>query len=300
MRNVTTDNLTDVFLGYFGEGTDPRLREILESLSRHLHAFARETRLTHDEWNTGLEFLRRTGRITTPERDEYVLLSDVLGLSSLIDMIHSPANGTSSSVLGPFHVSDPPPRSMGSDMGEDSDDGELVLVAGRVLDTDGAPIAGATLDVWQTAPNGLYSSQDSERHIHSFHALFTTGEDGRYTFTTVRPVSYTVPSDGPVGDILRATGRHPWRPSHLHYIVAAPGFRTLVTEVFPDDDPYLDEDTVFGVRDDLVMHYERMAADTFPDAGYALSGRVDGDYLRVDFDLVLSRASRASRESRRP
>ena len=288
MRNVTKDNLTEVFLGYFGAETDPRLREIMTSLATHLHEFARETRLTHDEWNRGLEFLRRTGRISTPERDEYVLLSDVLGLSSLVDMMHSPERGTSSSVLGPFHVSDPPPRAMGDDLGEHVDDGELLLIRGRVLDPDGAPIAGATLDVWQTAPNGLYSSQDPEQDVHSFHALFTTGEDGRYGFTTVRPVCYTVPTDGPVGDILRATGRHPWRPSHLHFIVAAEGFGRLVTEVFPDDDPYLDEDTVFGVRDDLVMRYVKRPAASFPAEGYALSGRVDEDYLEVEFDLVLS------------
>jgi len=289
MRDVTTENITDVFLDYVGENTDPRLREILGSLSRHLHDFALETRLTHDEWNTGLEFLRRTGRTTTPERDEYVLLSDVLGLSSLVDLMHSPEGGTSSSVLGPFHVSDPPSRAMGDDLGEHATGGELLLVAGRVLDTGGAPIAGATLDVWQTAPNGLYSSQDPDQDLHSFHALFTTGEDGRYTFTTVRPVPYTVPSDGPVGDILSSTGRHPWRPSHLHYIVNARGFRELVTEVFPDDDPYLDQDTVFGVREDLVMRYARKAAASFPIEGYARSGRVQEDYLRVDFDLVLAR-----------
>lgn len=289
MRNVTENNITDTFLGYFSESTDPRLREIMESLARHLHAFAKETRLTHQEWQAGLEILRETGRITTPQRDEFVLLSDVLGLSSLVDMMHSPDVGTSSSVLGPFHVSNPPDYPMGADLRGDFG-GDVVLVTGRVVDSDGQPIAGATLDIWQTAPNGLYSSQDPDQDEYSFHAKFTTENDGSYRFTTVKPVPYTVPTDGPVGKLLNATGRHPWRPSHLHYIVEAEGFRPLVTEVFPDDDPYLDEDTVFGVRDDLVMHYQPQAAGSFPAEGLALSGQVDGPWQLVEFDIVLVRS----------
>ena len=241
MRNVTQDNITETFLGYFGDDTDPRLKEIMASLAKHLHSFAKETNLTHKEWTKGLDILRSAGAITTPERDEFVLLSDVLGLSSLVDMVNSPEKGTNSSVLGPFHISNAPAMEMGSDL-RGNYEGELILVTGRVVDVNDKPIAGATLDIWQTAPNGLYSSQDPEQDTYSFHALFTTGEDGSYSFTTVRPVSYTVPTDGPVGEILNATGRHPWRPSHLHYIIKAEGFRTLVTEVFPDDDPYLDQD----------------------------------------------------------
>lgn len=286
MRNIDKDTISDAFINYLGKDTNPRLRVVMESLVRHLHDFVRETELTHEEWQVGLEILRRAGQITTPERDEFVLLSDVLGLSSLVDMLHSSETGTSSSVLGPFHISNAPAMPMGSDLRGDYE-GELILVEGTVLDTNGNPIKGATLDVWQTAPNGLYSSQDPEQDTYSFHALFTTGDDGRYGFTTVRPVSYTVPTDGPVGDLLKATGRHPWRPSHLHYIVKAEGYKTLVTEVFPDDDPYLDQDTVFGVRDDLVMTYKPQAASSFPEAGYVLSGKVDVDYSRVDFDLVL-------------
>ncbi len=289
MRDVTKDNITDTFLGYFGEQTDPRLREIMESLARHLHDFARETQLTHAEWNKGLDILRQAGNITTPERDEFVLLSDVLGLSSLVDMINSSDDGTNSSVLGPFHVSNPPVRDMGADLRADNE-GELILVRGRILDSDGNPISGATIDIWQTAANGLYSSQDPEQDIYNFHALFTTGADGEYQFTTVRPVSYTVPTDGPVGELLESTGRHPWRPSHLHYIVKADGYRDLVTEVFPDDDPYLDQDTVFGVRDDLVMTYVKQPASNFPESGCELSGKVDEDYYLVDFDVVLSKA----------
>ncbi len=289
MRTVTKDNITDVFAGYFGEDTDPRLKEVLTCLARHLHDFARETQLTHDEWRKGLELLKWAGDITGPERNEFVLLSDVMGLSSLVDMIHSVPEATSSSVLGPFHVSNPPPLAIGADMKRHYD-GDVLLVEGVVYDTDNKPLAGATLDIWQTAPNGLYSSQDEEQDIHSFHALMTTDENGRYSFTTVEPVEYTVPSDGPVGEILKAAGRHPWRPSHLHFIAHAEGCRSVVTEVFPDDDPYLDQDTVFGVREDLVMSYERKAAGTFPE-GLELSGKVTGEYLRVEFDFHLSRDS---------
>ena len=285
MRSVNKDNITETFLAYFGKDTDSRLLEVMDSLARHLHAFAKDVNLTHAEWQKGIEFLEFAGRISDEERHEFVLLSDVLGLSSLVDMINSVPGGTSSSVLGPFHISGSPPLAIGADMKRDFE-GEVLLAEGIVRDQDGNPIEGAELDIWQTAPNGLYSSQDPDQDTYSFHGIQTTGPDGRYGFTTVKPVSYTVPTDGPVGGILRATGRHPWRPSHLHYIVKAPGCRPLVTEIFPDDDPYLDQDTVFGVREDLVMKYEEMPAGSFPE-GFELSGKVDGTWLRANFDLVL-------------
>ena len=287
MRSVNKDNITEVFLGYFGENTDPRLLEIMSSLSRHLHAFVKETKLTHAEWEKGIELLEWAGDISDKERHEFVLLSDVLGISSLVDMVNSSPDGTSSSVLGPFHITGAPPIPMGFDMKRHYE-GETVLVNGMVKDSKGNPIAGASIDIWQTAPNGLYSSQDAEQDTYSFHGILTTGPDGRYSFTTVKPVSYTVPTDGPVGTLLNATGRHPWRPSHLHFIVKAEGYKTLVSEIFADDDPYLDEDTVFGVREDLIMHYEEQPAGSFPASGFDLSGKVDGPWLQVDFDLVLT------------
>lgn len=287
MRSVTKENITDTFLSYFGQDTDPRLRLVMESLVRHLHNFARETELTHDEWRKGVEFLQKVGEVTTPERNEFVLLSDVLGLSSMVDMLHSPEEGTNSSVLGPFHISGSPDLPIGGDLKGDWD-GEVVLFKGRILDASGAPIAGAKLDVWQTAPNALYSSQDPNQDTYSFHGVQTVGSDGTYAFTSIRPVAYTVPTDGPVGEILNATGRHPWRPSHMHYIVTADGYRELVTEVFPDDDPYLDQDTVFGVREDLVMRYQPQDSDSFPD-GLALSGKISGQWSLVEFDFVLTR-----------
>lgn len=287
MRNVTKDNITDVFMGYFGKDTDPRLLEIMQSLATHLHAFVKETNLTHAEWEKGIEMLEWAGDISDKERHEFVLLSDVLGVSSLVDMVNTVEGGTSSSVLGPFHITDAPPIPFGFDMKRDYG-GDVLLATGVVKDRDGNPVEGAELDIWQTAPNGLYSSQDPEQDTYSFHGIQTTGADGRYGFTTVKPVSYTVPTDGPVGVLLNATGRHPWRPSHLHFIAKAKGFRTLVSEVFAADDPYLDQDTVFGVREDLVMEYQTMPAGTFPDSGYDLSGQVDGSWLKVEFDLILT------------
>ncbi|MEP5152990.1 dioxygenase [Planktotalea sp.] len=287
MRNVTKDNITDVFKGYMSDDMNPRMREVMGSLVQHLHDFARETNLTHDEWRTGIQFLEGCAAIESEDRHEFVLASDVLGLSSLVDMLHSREDATSSSVLGPFHVSGAPPLEVGGDMKRHFG-GPVLLAEGTIKDTDGNPIAGAELDIWQTAPNGLYASQDEEQDTFSFHGLMTVGDDGKYAFTTVKPVEYTVPSDGPVGAILDACGRHPWRPSHLHYIVKAPGYRSLVTEVFPEDDPYLDQDTVFGVRNDLVMTYHEKPASEFPE-GLALSGSVNEPFLAVTFDITLAK-----------
>jgi hydroxyquinol 1,2-dioxygenase len=266
---------------------DPRMREIMGSLVQHLHDFARDTNLTHDEWRSGIAFLEGCAAIETEDRHEFVLASDVLGLSSLVDMLHSRDDATSSSVLGPFHVSGAPPLAVGGDMKRHFG-GPVLLSEGAIRDTEGHPIAGAQIDIWQTAPNGLYASQDADQDTYSFHGLMTVGDDGRYAFTTVKPVEYTVPSDGPVGDILRACGRHPWRPSHLHYIVTAPGYRPLVTEIFPDDDPYLDQDTVFGVRNDLVMTYHEKPPEEFP-KGMVLSGKIDAPFLSVKFDVILAK-----------
>lgn len=288
MRDVSKDNLTDVFNSYMSDDINPRLREVMSSLVKHLHAFAKDVSLTHAEWEQGIDFLERAGDISNKERHEFVLLSDVLGLSSLVDMINSKPEGTSSSVLGPFHITGSPPLAIGGDMKGDFE-GPVLLAQGVIKNVAGEPIHGASLDIWQTAPNGLYSSQDPDQETYSFHGIQTTGADGRYAFTSVRPVEYTVPTDGPVGDILNACGRHPWRPSHLHFIVKAEGYRPLVTEVFPEDDPYLDQDTVFGVREDLVMKYQSMPAGSFPE-GFMLSGKVDDAYLKVDFDLTLVKA----------
>ena len=287
MRDVNKENISNVFMSYLGKDVNPRLREVMESLVTHLHAFAKDIKLTHEEWAKGIEILERSGEISDEKRHEFILLSDVLGLSSLVDMINSKEGGTSSSVLGPFHIAGAPDLKIGGDLKGDFS-GPLLLAQGIVKNSEGIPIKGAKVDIWQNAPNGLYSSQDPKQDTYSFHGLQTTGTNGRYAFTTSKPIEYTVPSDGPVGDILNACGRHPWRPSHLHFIVKAKGYRTLVTEIFSEDDPYLDEDTVFGVRKDLVMKYQKMAAGSFP-PDFELSGSVKDDYLKVDFDLTLVR-----------
>ncbi|MFT5796895.1 MAG: hydroxyquinol 1,2-dioxygenase [Candidatus Azotimanducaceae bacterium] len=287
MRNVTKDNITDAFAGYISKDSDPRLTEIMTSLASHLHAFVRETGLTHAEWEKGIEMLEWAGNISDKERHEMVLLSDLLGVSSLVDLVNMVPGGSSSSVLGPFHISGAPAIPFGVDLKRHYP-GPVLVAQGVIQNMEGVPIKRATIDIWQTAPNGLYSSQDPEQDTYSFHGIQTVEDDGRYGFTTVKPVSYEVPTDGPGGALLEATGRHAWRPSHLHFIVKAEGYRTLVSEVFAGDDPYLDQDAVFGVREDLVMFYKDMPTGTFPE-GYALSGQVDEAFLQVDFDLTLVR-----------
>ncbi|MCY6381986.1 dioxygenase [Hoeflea prorocentri] len=290
MRNVTSDNLTQAFLDYCGPDTSPRLRFILEHLVRHLHDFVKETGLTHDEWRKGIELLTSAGEMTDSERNEFVLMSDVLGLSSLVDMINSKPEATSSSVLGPFHILGAPELAFGGDLKGDNE-GATVIVQGTVSDANGKPIAGAGIELWQTADNGLYSNQDPAQGEYNLRAHLTTKNDGQYALTTVRPAPYTVPDDGPVGELLHATGRHPWRPSHLHFIVSAPGFQTLVTEVFPSDDPYLDEDAVFGVRSDLIMDYvEETDTSLVPDL-FEAKDRLTVPFYKVDFDFKLARES---------
>jgi len=291
MRTVTTESITQSFVDYMGEDTDERLKSVLESLVKHLHDFVRETDLTHDEWRKGLELLFAAGNISSAERNEFVLFSDVLGISSLVDMIHSSDEATPSSVLGPFHIQGAPELAVGGDM-LGNETGDAVVVSGRVLTTNGAPIEGAVLEIWQTADNGLYSGQDPKQADYNLRARMTTGPDGRYLFSTVRPAPYTVPDDGPVGELLNATYRHPWRPSHLHFIVTATDHATLVTEVFPSDDPYLDEDAVFGVREKLVMDYKKQTSNaSLPDDLAIKSALNDRDYYTVDFDFVLASTS---------
>ena len=287
MRTVSSNTITQCFLDYIGEETDERLQFVLTCLVTHLHEFVRETNLTHDEWRKGLELLYQAGEISSPERNEFVLFSDVLGLSSLVDMVNSPKDGTPSSVLGPFHVRGAPDVAVGGDL-KGKNSGAAVVVGGRVLTTDGQPIEGAVLEIWQTAENGLYSGQDKDQPDYNLYACMTTGADGRYLFSTVRPAPYTVPDDGPVGAVLHATGRQPWRPSHLHFIVTSNAHKTLVTEVFPSDDPYLDQDAVFGVREKLIMEYvESSDIQGLPD-NLAIKPEIKVPFYTVDFDFVLS------------
>ncbi len=286
MRNVDKDTITEAFLGYCGGDTDPRLRFVLERFAHHLHDFVREVELTHAEWQTAIDLLTKAGQISSPERNEFVLFSDVVGLSSLVDMISSGDEATPSSVLGPFHILGAPDVSVGGDLRHDNA-GDQVIVRGQVTDSDGAAIAGAEMEIWQTADNGLYSNQDPSQPDYNLRGHMSVGADGHYAFTTVRPAPYTVPDDGPVGELLHATGRQPWRPSHFHFIVTAPGYRQLVTEVFPDDDPYIDQDAVFGVREDLLVRYQRKDAVDPADQG-GVSADLVAPYSTVEFDIRLA------------
>lgn len=286
MKDVSIDTITQAFLDYCSDDTDPRTMFVLQKMVEHLHAFVKETQLTHAEWMRGLEFMYQAGQISTPERNEFVLTSDVIGLSSLVDMIGSQHEGTSSSVLGPFHVTGAPELPVGGDLSK-GNEGATVVVEGHVRTPDGTPITGAVIELWQTATNGLYSNQDPTQPEYNLRCSMKVGADGRYAITTVKPSPYKIPDDGPVGDLLRATGRNAWRPSHLHFIVQADGYRSLVTEVFASDDPYLNTDAVFGVRSDLVMDYQETTdIEALPD-DLAIGRDVTIPYYKVDFDFVL-------------
>jgi hydroxyquinol 1,2-dioxygenase len=269
MTETNPARLTGEVLTAYAGTPDPRLRELFAMLIGHLHAFAIETRLTEAEWQAAIEFLTATGRKCGPQRQEFILLSDVLGLSSLVDVVNAAAGATESTVLGPFYVPGAPRREMGEQIGRPGD-GSPTLVRGRVTGAGGHPLDGATLDVWQTAGNGLYDTQDPDQPEFNLRGVFVTGPDGLYEFRTVRPVSYPIPVDGPVGDLLRNAGRHNWRAAHIHAIVSAPGHRAVTTHVFDADNPYLASDAVFGVRDSLVRPFRPAGPEDPEDTGYVV------------------------------
>ena len=244
-----------------GPDVSPRLREVMSCLVAHLHAFAQEIHLTQEEWDYAIGFLTRTGQICSGERQEFILLSDTLGLSMLVDAINHrrPEGATENTVLGPFHVAGAPQRQMGDTICLDGK-GESCLYEGRVLDLKGNPIAGARIDVWSDNADGYYDVQQPDiQPKWNNRGLFVTETDGRYSFIGIKPVSYPIPDDGPVGQMLGHLGRHPYRPAHMHYIVTAPGFEKLVTHTFVGDDHYLGSDTVFGVKKTLVAPFEPLS-----------------------------------------
>lgn len=250
-------NLTEEVLARLDTTPNPRLKEIMQAAVRHLHEFAREVRLTEAEWMIGVEFLTATGQMCDEVRQEFILLSDTLGLSSLVDMITHGAGGavTESTVLGPFYIPDAPWREFDGSIVDGGPPGEEVLVHGQVRSTDGTPLASAVLDVWHTAPNGLYDVQDTDQPRGNLRGKFRTDEQGRYRFHTLRPVDYPVPDDGPVGCLLTATGRHPWRAAHIHVIASAEGHAPVTTHLFDSASRYLDSDTVFGVKSGLIRDF---------------------------------------------
>ncbi|MCU4184620.1 hypothetical protein K6U06_09640 [Acidiferrimicrobium sp. IK] len=247
------DHLAQV-VSSFASAPDQRAREVMQAAVCHLHEFAREVGLTREEWASGIAFLTAVGQRCDEVRQEFVLLSDTLGLSMLLEILaDQPAPGaTEATVLGPFYVDGAPERSFGESIVDDpATGGDPLVLCGAVRDLDGAPVAGATIDVWQVQPNGLYDIEEDPAR-RNLRGRFRTGRDGGYELRTVRPVDYTVPHDGPVGAMLRAAGRAVWRPAHIHLKVSAAGFAPLVTHVFDEESPRLREDVVFGVRHSIV------------------------------------------------
>ena len=253
MTSPTTGH-TDAVCRSF-DSPDTRLTEILRAAVRHLHAFAEEVQLTREEWTAGIGFLTSVGQRCDTVRQEFILLSDILGLSTTLEMIQAPIGPgtTEPTVLGPFFVADAPRYSNGGSIVADpATGGEPLLVHGRVSAIDGRAVPGATVEVWQVQPDGRYDVEE-EPQRRNLRGRFTTGPDGRFDFSTVRPVDYTIPDDGPVGTLLRASGRHPWRPAHIHFAAEAAGYTRLVTHFFDAASPHLDGDTVFAVRPSLIV-----------------------------------------------
>ena len=274
MRNLNQDNITQAVIASFAEAGTPRLQQIMTSLVQHLHAFARDVKLTEEEWFQGIEFLTQCGHITDAKRQEFILLSDVLGLSMLTVAMNNekPRGCTESTVFGPFHVEGAPRYGLGDDIANGAK-GTPCLVRGTVRDIAGKAIPGAELDVWQSDDEGLYDVQHEGLDQAQARGILKADGDGKFFFRSILAVPYAIPHDGPVGRMLEATGRHPWRPAHLHFMVKAPGYETLVTHVFRDNSDYLDSDAVFGVRQSLVCEWKEQA---------------DGTYL-LEYDFVLNR-----------
>ncbi len=273
MRNLNQDTITQAVIARFAQTPEPRLKEVVTSLVQHLHAFARETRLTEAEWAQGIEFLTRTGQKCDEQRQEFILLSDVLGLSMLTVAMNNdkPLGCTEATVVGPFHVEGAPHYALGADVANGAT-GQPCWVRGRVLGLGGETVPNAVIEVWQADAAGNYDVQYADLGAHRARGVLRSDAEGGFHFRCIVAEPYPIPNDGPVGDLLKATRRHPWRPAHLHFMVKAEGYETLTTHVFRNGDPYLDSDAVFGVRQSLVADWVQQ-----PDGLFSL-----------DFDFVLN------------
>lgn len=288
MRNFDENNITAAVLDRVKHASDPRVKELSEALIRHLHAFVREARPTQTEWQWAIDFLTRTGHMCDDKRQEFILLSDTLGVSMLVDAINHPASqgATETTVLGPFFVEAAPEKASGDDISGEMR-GDPLLVTGTVSSSNDGPIAGATIDVWHSDNDGYYDVQQLEKiGSLAMRGRFRSDAEGRFYFWSIKPAPYPVPHDGPVGQMLTAQGRHPWRPAHVHFMISAPGHERLVTHVFVAGDPYLDSDAVFGVKDSLIREYVRRPAGRAPD------GRVlKTPYYHLSYDFGLKPAA---------
>ena len=293
-RQFNEDNLTAEVVKRLGKAKDKRLREIMTSAVKHLHAFARETKLTEEEWFEGIKYLTAVGQKCDDKRQEFILLSDILGLSMMIVALnHKTAPGaTEATVLGPFFAHGAKEYGYGADLREGATmKGEDVWVSGRVLGTDGKPVANAVLDIWQAKADGIYDLQtDGEFELRGRVKANARGE---YAFKSYKPKFYSVPMDGPVGELVRRTGNHHMRPAHMHAIVSAPGYQKVITHVFVDGDPYLDGDAVFAVKNSLIAKYKKMN-----DAEAKKIGLPAGSF-KLDFDFKLSPEGKVNTKARR-
>jgi hydroxyquinol 1,2-dioxygenase len=284
MHLVTEDNITDLAVERWATAKDPRLAEIMTAFVRHLHDFASEVRLTEAEWMAAIQWLNRTGQISNEKRQEFILASDVLGLSMLVvQMNHRlSAEATPNTVLGPFHIDGSPPVPFGADMSEGVA-GTPLFVHGTVRDLSGAPVAGAVLDVWQADADGMYEAQ-LEVDEARLRAKYAAREDGSYCIRTVAPLGYTIPLDGPVGELIGATAISPFRPAHVHVLINVPGYEPLITHLFQEGAEYLDSDVVFGTKEELVVAFEPRDPGPTPDGG-----TIDRPWLSAAYDFVLQR-----------
>lgn len=287
MRNFNEVTITDAVIDRIKNTPDARLKQISTSLVRHLHDFVRDVRLTETEWTYAIEFLTRTGKICDGNRQEFILLSDTLGVSMLVDAInHASPGGTETTVLGPFYVQDPPEYPLGADI-RGALEGNPLYAHGRVTSADGTPLANAIVDVWHSDKDGYYDVQHlDETGGLAGRARFRTDEHGSYRFWSIKPAAYPIPYDGPVGDMLQAQARHPWRPAHVHFMIDAPGHEKLTTHVFVAGDQYLDSDAVFGVKDSLIGDFVRH------DGGKAPDGReMTAPFFTLEYDFTLAKRS---------
>ncbi len=290
MRELTPETITDAVLEQMATTPDPRMREVMEAAVRHLHAFAREVNLTPAEWIKGIAFMTAVGKMCTAERQEFVLLSDTLGLSALVNGLHDETaieEGTHTSLLGPFYREASPKLAAGTQIARTVKPGSECVLYGRVTDVNGEPLANATVSIWQTGADGLYDIQEQGAAI-DYRGVFTTDADGQYLLRTVKPIGYSIPMDGPVGEMIAAQGRHGMRPAHIHFLVGAPGYRELVTALYLRDDPHLADDVVFGSSDDLAVDLD---AD---DPNCPIKGLPS-----IRFDMRLSREGEADKTSGR-
>jgi len=284
LRNLSDEQLTRAVVQSFGNAPSERTRELLQSLVAHLHAFASEVQLTEEEWAAGIDFLTRTGQACSDTRQEFILLSDVLGMSMLTVGINNPKVGeaTESTVFGPFFVEGSPEYRNGDDIANGAP-GAPCLMQGRVRGLDGAPVGGARMEIWQADEEGLYDVQYDDLGQPRGRGHLFTDDDGRYSFWSVRPECYGIPVDGPVGELLRAAGRGWMRPAHVHFMITSPGYRKLTTHVFDEVDQHLDADAVFGVKSSLITSFQRHEPGTAPD------GRELAEpYYSMSYDFVLA------------